>query len=123
MSHTELKSQSSISENYFEDHYPPLPLPMIWRVIYHEAARGNHLLWDRQDLADVESTLSSKSMSIDASDKIQLTKFMALFLSTGNFQELQAMLKGCSQRQKALVFIMYKRALSTWRMWLKNNLN
>lgn len=112
-----------VSENYFETNYPPLPLPMIWRVIYHEAMRGNHLLWDKVDLDEIEATVTSPNFKVNPEDKHLVTHFMAKFLSTISFMDLQTMVKSLSHQQKALVFILYRRAISTWQTWLKTHLH
>ena len=48
-------SNAAIYENFFETDIPPLPLPMVWRVVYNEAIRGNHILFDGPDLKAIEN--------------------------------------------------------------------
>jgi hypothetical protein len=121
------QNPNGIFENYFEVNYPPLPLPMIWRVVYHEAVRGNHILWDQQDIESVNSMVESakpgSSFSMDDSDKKAITKFMASFFSTSDFRDLQGMIKSLPANHKAVAFILYNRAITVWKRWLKTNLH
>ena len=117
------KQRHEIYENYFESTYPPLPLPMIWRLVYQEAVRGNHILWDRADLEDIEKHVLSNDFKLEHGDKIVATRFMADFFQTVDYNNLQAMLKTLTLKQKSLVFLLYRRAISVWQTWLKVNLH
>ncbi len=114
---------SSIYENYFESNFPPLPLPMIWRVVYHEAIRGNHILWDRADLDSIENLHQSAELKMSSEDRNAITSFMVKFMGGSDYRQLQAMIQTLSMNQKAVAFILYRRAISVWQRWLKTNLN
>lgn len=114
---------SSIRENYFETTYPPLPLPMIWRVIYHEAMRGNHILWERNDLDAIEQKYQTAEFQMTEEDRNVITKFMVRFLGCSDFRELQAMIRELTISQKAVAFVLYRRSISVWQRWLKTNLH
>ncbi|MCX6125218.1 MAG: hypothetical protein NTV34_10815 [Proteobacteria bacterium] len=116
-------SSQNIFENYFESNYPPLPLPMIWRVVYHEAVRGNHILWDRVDLDAIEEHVQSSNFTLDTEDKKVATRFMSKFFSTVDYTDLQTMLKRLTLAQKSLVFLLYRRSMTGWQQWLKRNLH
>ena len=116
-------SSQNIFENYFESNYPPLPLPMIWRVVYHEAVRGNHILWDRVDLDAIEEHVQSSNFKLDTEDKKVATRFMSKFFSTVDYTDLQTMLKRLTLAQKSLVFLLYRRSMTGWQQWLKRNLH
>jgi hypothetical protein len=118
-----VNSSKNIFENYFESNYAPLPLPMIWRVVYHEAVRGNHILWERGDLDAIEAHVQSPDFKLATEDKQMATKFMTKFFSTVDFTALQLMIKQLTPSQKALVFLLYRRAISVWQGWLKLNLH
>lgn len=117
------KQRSAVSENCFETDYPPLPLPLIWRVIYHEAMRGNHILWDRSDLDAIEKEYQSPSFKLSPEDQGAITRFMATFLANVDYHELRAMVKQLPMHQKAVAFLLYRRAISVWQSWLKLNLH
>lgn len=116
-------ANAHIRENYFESNYPPLPLPMIWRVIYHEAVRGNHILWDSDDLAAIDQMHVSADMKMSDADRSAVTSFMVRFISGTDFRQLSNMIKELTMDQKAVAFILYRRAIHTWQRWLKTNLH
>lgn len=114
---------AQIRENYFESNYAPLPLPMIWRVIYHEAIRGNHILWDSNDLAAIDQMHESAELKMNDADRSAVTSFMVRFISGTDFRQLSDMIKELTLDQKAVAFILYRRAIHTWQRWLKTNLH
>lgn len=116
-------ANASIPENYFEANYPPLPLPMIWRVIYHEAMRGNHILWDKTDLEAIEYMHQSPDFKMNEEDRSAITDFMVRFTSGTDFRQLVDMIKALPMNQKAVAFVLYRRAISVWQRWLKTNLH
>ncbi|MCX6119120.1 MAG: hypothetical protein NT027_16405 [Proteobacteria bacterium] len=116
------KKSSNVKENYF-DTYPPLPLPAIWRVIYHEAIRGNHILWETADLQEIERNAQNRELNLSKEDTISITRFMAKFFSNGDYRELKQMIQTLPQAQKSLVFVLYGRAIKVWQKWLKTNLH
>ncbi len=117
------KASANLYENFFEESYPPLPLPMIWRVIYHEAVRGNHILWNSDDLASIEHSLQAAQFKIAPTEHDTIIQFMANLTSCGDFRELHNMIKGLPAHQKPVIFLLYRRALAGWHRWLKANLH
>lgn len=116
-------SNANIFENYFESNYAPLPLPMIWRVIYHEAMRGNHILWDAKDLEAIDQMHQSPEMKMNEEDRSAITTFMVKFMAGSDYRQLTEMIKALPMNQKAVAFILYRRAISVWQRWLKTNLH
>lgn len=116
-------TNAGIFENYFEANYAPLPLPMIWRVIYHEAIRGNHILWERGDLDAIENMHQSADFKMNEEDRSAVTTFMVRFMAGSDFRQLADMIKALPINQKAVAFILYRRAISVWQNWLKTNLH
>ncbi len=117
------KATSGVFENYFETTYPPLPLPAIWRIIYHEAVRGNHILWDQSEIETIDKTIKSPDLKLSQEDTLSITKFMAGFFSSGDFRDLKRMIKDLPDHQKSIAFLLYSRAIKVWQKWLKTNLH
>jgi len=50
-----------MTKSLFEDltsvFYPEISLPPLWQVIYHEAMRGHHILFDKEKVSYLEETL------------------------------------------------------------------
>jgi hypothetical protein len=114
---------ASIYENFFDSNIPPLPLPMVWRVVYHEAVRGNHILFDAEDMTAIEDYYHSKDFKLREENNAPMAKFAVKFFSSTDFREMRAMIKALPIDQKVVALILYKRSMSVWREWLKRNLH
>lgn len=110
-------------ENFFESNVPPLPLPMVWRVVYNEAIRGNHILFDTDDIKAIEEFYHSPNFKLRAENNGVMARFAVKFFASSDFGEMKALFKGLTLEQKAVALILYKRSISVWKDWLKRNLH
>ena len=117
------REKASIFENFFEQDYAPLPLPMVWRVVYYEAIRGNHILWDKEDLETIASFYQAPDVRLDAVDQVAMTKFGSKFFQSSDFREMKQLIKMLPTHHKAIAFLLYRRSIGSWQTWLKKNLH
>ena len=117
------QSNAAVYENFFESNVPPLPLPMVWRVVYNEAIRGNHILFDVEDLKAIEEFYHSPDFKLNAENNVPMTKFAVKFFSSTDFKDMKAMIKALPLDQKVVALILYRRSISVWQDWLKRNLH
>lgn len=110
-------------ENFFESNVPPLPLPMVWRVIYNEAIRGNHILFDTEDLKAIDEYYQSAQFKLKPENKPIMARFAVRFFGSSDFSEMKGLIKGLTLEQKAVALILYRRSISVWNNWLKTNLH
>lgn len=116
-------NNAAMYENLFESTVPPLPLPLVWKVIYSEAIRGNHILFDANDLKDIESFYHSKEFKLKEENNGPMAKFAVKFFSSSDFQEMRRLIKELPIEQKVVALILYRRSISVWQDWLKRNLH
>jgi hypothetical protein len=116
-------NNAAMYENLFETTVPPLPLPMVWKVIYSEAIRGNHILFDQEDLSEIETFYHSADFKIKAENNGPMAKFAVKFFSSSDFQEMRRLIKALPIDQKVVALILYRRSISVWQDWLKRNLH
>jgi len=116
-------SNAAVYENLFESNVPPLPLPMVWRVIYAEAIRGNHIIFDAEDLKAIEEFYHSPGFKLKPENNSPMAKFAVKFFGTSDFKEMKALVKALPIDQKVVALILYKRSISVWQDWLKRNLH
>lgn len=116
-------NNAAMYENLFETSVPPLPLPMVWKVIYSEAIRGNHILFDTEDLSAIESFYHSKDFRLKEENNGPMAKFAVKFFSSSDFQEMRRLIKALPIDQKVVALILYRRSISVWQDWLKRNLH
>lgn len=117
------RSNASMYENFFESNVPPLPLPMVWRVVYNEAIRGNHILFDAEDLKEIEEYFHSPNFKLRPENNTPMAKFAVRFFGSSDFREMKALIKSLNLEQKAVALILYRRSISVWSDWLKRNLH
>lgn len=117
------QSNAAIYENFFESDIPPLPLPMVWRVVYNEAIRGNHILFDAVDLHAIEDFYRSPGFKISSGNGSSMVKFAVDFFGSSDFPAIKNMVKTLSLEQKVIAFVLYRRSINAWQEWLKQNLN
>lgn len=110
-------------ENFFESNVPPLPLPMVWRVVYNEAIRGNHILFDADDMKAIEDYYHSPQFKLRPENNSAMARFAVKFFGSSDFAEMKSLFKSLTLEQKAVALILYRRSISVWREWLKRNLN
>lgn len=116
-------SNAAIYENFFESNLAPLPLPMVWRIVYNEAIRGNHILFDAEDLKAIEEFYHSPDFKLNPENNVPITKFAVKFFGSTDFGEMKRLIKALPLDQKVVALILYRRSISTWQDWLKRNLH
>jgi hypothetical protein len=116
-------SGAQMYENFFESNVPPLPLPMIWRVVYNEAIRGNHILFDADDIKAIEDYYHSPSFKLSSDNSGAMARFAVKFFGSSDFGEMKSLFKSLTLEQKAVALILYRRSISVWKDWLKRNLH
>ena len=116
-------SNAAVYENFFESNVPPLPLPMVWRVVYNEAIRGNHILFELDDLKAIEEFYHSPDFKLRPENNNPMAKFAVKFFSSTDFGEMKALIKALPIDQKVVALILYRRSISVWQDWLKRNLH
>ena len=116
-------SNTAIYENFFETDIPPLPLPMVWRVVYNEAIRGNHILFQGADLRAIENFYRSPGFKIGLENSETMVKFAVDFFGCSDFRTIKEMLTTLSLEQKVIAFVLYRRSITSWQDWLKKNLH
>jgi hypothetical protein len=110
-------------ENFFESNVPPLPLPMVWRVIYNEAIRGNHILFEAEDIKAIEEYYHSPEFKLRSENSGPMARFAVKFFGSSDFHEMKSLFKALTLEQKAVALILYRRSINVWKDWLKRNLN
>jgi hypothetical protein len=118
-----IQSSANVYENFFESNVPPLPLPMVWRVIYNEAIRGNHILFDAEDIKSIDEYFHSSNFKLRPENNGPMAKFAVKFFGSSDFAEMKSLFKALPLDQKAVALILYRRSISVWNDWLKRNLH
>ncbi len=111
-----MKAPGLIFENFFVEQ---LGMPLLWQLIYQEAMRGNHLLFDREDLLRFESEASP----ILSADDQKTSDFVYSIFENHDLTSIQTQISQLSFGQKRRVHQVYRRFLDRWRFQLKQGMN
>ena len=117
------QANAAVYENFFESNVPPLPLPMVWRVVYNEAIRGNHILFEAEDMKAIEEFYHSPEFKLKPENNTPMAKFAVKFFGSSDFREMKRLIKDLPLDQKVVALILYRRSISVWQDWLKRNLH
>ena len=102
----------------------PSPLqeyPLHWQVIYQEAMRSRHILFDETDVNRFqgrESLLRSAQWNLPL-----LKEAIVKLVAASNIKEMQVIIQELSVPQRKNLFRLYLRALNAWRQDLQMGLN
>lgn len=114
---------SPFLENFIHSAYPETNLPPLWQVIYQEAVRGHHLLFNRHDVEQFDQELVplEKSAELQIPDEVE-----TIVLHIVECADLQSMVKVIDRqpvRLRRSLYQLYKRVLWMWRHYVKDQLN
>lgn len=111
-----------MSKNLLEDlttvFYPDVSLPPLWQVIYHEAMRGNHILFNKERLTSNTEKSSEKHQNDESFIIIAMN-----ILSLSNLSEMRSSLDQLPSYFYHSVFQIYLRLLESLRLHIKSQLN
>jgi hypothetical protein len=113
---------SLIPENFFQTLYPASALPPLWEVIYQEAVRGHHLLFNRRDVELFDTVAESEAMYDDvlsAEIEIVVLKVMAC----SELGDMVKVIDAQPYQTRRSLFAFYKRSLWLWSNYVKSQLN
>jgi hypothetical protein len=96
----------------------PLLSP-LWQVIYQEAYRANHLIFDKDDLQKFDHDQSK--FPIGQSDA--LAKTMIELFSCNDLTSLREYVCDLPYRRRRYVYLVYLRYLDSWRFQFRQGLN
>ena len=99
-----------------EQYSHPAFLPPLWRIIFQEAMRGNHLLFSRSLVS--EALLNSK---IEVQD--DLVEFCVHLYAAPDLKTIQAMIKLLPRHEQIQLFHIYLRQMESIRSENKASLN
>jgi hypothetical protein len=115
------KKNSNLNESSLNDLLEAYAcLPQNWRVIYHEAFRGNHLLFDSRDVeqfgqaAIKQTTRTEKKHALRAAVKLA---------SSTNLTDMKMQISGLGVESKYYLFRLYLRYVASLREQVKSHLN
>src|SRR5690242_9506595 len=96
-------------------------LPPLWRVLYQEGMRANHLLFSKED---VEGFRAPKSKNIlSESEQSAVCEAAARLFVCGDIASMRRLVSELSQPSRSYLFGLYLRHLQKLRLYVANALH
>ncbi len=119
-----MKIASLIFENLMQDSFfgDTNSVPFLWQVIYHEATRSNHLVFDREDIEKFDKD-SSRFPSAEQQGQDRVSEVMMDLLSCNELDKIQNTIRALTYTERKQVFSIYMSFIDRWRYQIKQSLN
>lgn len=119
-----MKLAALIFENFIQDSFygGDSALPFLWQIIYHEATRANHMLFDREDLEKFDSDQSGFGSPQEKGGN-ELSTVMMDLLSCNEIDKIQNRIRALPYQERRQIFSVYLRFIERWRIQIKQSLN
>lgn len=118
---------SPLSEAFIQSQFygSGLDLPPLWQVIYQEAMRGHHLLFNRQDAERYETELMHESAEMWASEAMtdELEMIVLKIIGCAELKDMVKVIDGLGEETRQNLYVFYRRVLWMWRNYVKERLN
>ncbi len=104
-------------------------LPQVWHVIYEEGIRGNHILFNAEDIKGIEHAISRGSHDsngeINWSDELveEIEDHAVNLLRLNDLDTIRRRVNLLSIEEKLALFLVYQCGLRLWNSALKKSLN
>lgn len=119
-----MASNQTIPEGILVEHLEKINLPPVWRVIYYEATRDNHLLFDAEEIKHFRN--SHNALTSISGDEEYIENIETIAMSIWSCQDITSMrsiLAKLSQTTKKDLFILYNQTITFWRHQFKKAMN
>ena len=110
-------------ESLIQDQFTHAELPPLWQVLYNEGIRGNHLLFQKADVAAFEADSTSIPALESESESVALQHIMVQLLACSELSTMANLIDSLSQDIKKGVYILYRQMLQSWTAHLRVSLN
>jgi len=122
MSHKAKSASTDVPESFYLNTYHTRDLlPPMWEIVYQEAIRGNHILFDDADVDPDTIVMQDASFQGDGLTKIE--DVLVQMLASSDLTQIRAMIAGLSQVERQALFLIYKNLIQATSSMLKAQLH
>ncbi len=108
-----MKTLSSLSEDLLLDQYAqPAFLPPLWRVIFQEATRGNHMLFSKPLLQAVGDE-ASEAKGCPSNDSLE--EFCVHLFAAPDLKTIRSMIGFLPTHEQKQLFVIYLKMMQSLR--------
>ena len=98
-------------------------IPPLWQVIFQEAIRGNHLLFDKKECEQFEIERMTFSASWDDLIDEEIEEIITHLAGCADLREMMDIIDGHSLETRKTLYFLYVELLVIWKQALRSQLN
>jgi|GEM_PF-1855692 len=98
-------------------------IPDIWHLVYEEGIRGNHILFQEQDLVAIRVLIARGKLDWDDEFGRSIEDRAVRLLHLNNIEIIRSKVSSLSDDEKLGLYLVYQCGLELWRSALKRRLN
>lgn len=112
-----------LPESLIQSNYPDLNLPPLWQVIYQEAIRGNHLLFDKKEVETFEAERVYFSKNWDDLVNEEIEELITHLAGCSDLREMMDIIDSHGLEIRKTLYFLYVELLVIWKRNLRAQLN
>lgn len=98
-------------------------LPEVWHLIYEEGIRGNHILFQDEDLTSIRASMARGNLDWNDEFGRSVENRAVQLLRLNNIDIIRTRVRSLSDDEKLGLYLVYQCGLELWRSALKRGLN
>ncbi len=110
-------------ENLMEQNYPGMNLPPLWQVIYQESMRGNHLLFQKNDVERYDQATSDHEAWLTEDLASNMEVVALKIIACSELAHMVKIIDSLEDKTRFNLYVMYRRVIWMWRNYIKNKMN
>lgn len=109
-------------QDFFKKIYDqPIFLPPIWRVLYQESIRKNHILF--RDAKFIHAPNAKPTLPVNKEDLSKITAVVSALFSSHSISQMIDIVNNLNKQQQMILFQLYQIQLSSWQHRQVNQLH
>lgn len=112
-----------LPESLIHSNYPDLNIPPLWQVLYQEAIRGNHLIFDKNECEQFEAERTSFSYSWEELVDEEIEEIVSHLAGCADLREMMDIIDAQTLEIRKTLYFLYVELLVIWKHYLRSQMN
>lgn len=112
-----------LPESLIHSNYPDMNIPPLWQVLYQEAIRGNHLLFDKSECEQFEAERTGFRFSWEELVDEEIEEIVSHLAGCADLREMMDIIDAQSLEIRKTLYFLYIELLVIWKHYLRSQMN
>lgn len=112
-----------LPESLIQSNYPDFKIPPLWQVLYQEAIRGNHLIFDKKECEAFEAERTGYKFSWEEMMTEEIEDIISHLASCADLREMMDIIDSHDRDVRKILYFLYIELLVIWKHYLKSQMN